>query len=83
MATVFFPLVNGFKSVRPPKNQIFYVFSVPIVMDTFGNLFNLWHTSDWLRFVIGFIWGILLPFYFIAGISELFMSRKHFFLKKE
>lgn len=83
MATVFFPLVNRFKSVRPPKNQIFYVFSFPIVMDTFGNLFNLWHTADWLRFVIGFTWGILLPFYFIVGISELFMSRKHFFLKKE
>jgi uncharacterized membrane protein len=83
LGTLIFPLVNRLPSIRSPKNQIFYSLSAPIVLDTFGNFFNLWHTSDWLRFLIGIIWGIILPYYFIAGVSELFISHKHFSLKKE
>lgn len=70
LGTLIFPVVNGFKSKRAPKNLIFFIFTVPIVIDTLGNMFHLWQTSDWLRYVIGFIWGTLLPYYFIVGISE-------------
>ncbi|MFW6140173.1 MAG: DUF2085 domain-containing protein [Acidobacteriota bacterium] len=78
LGTLSFPLINGCKSVNPPKKQIFFVVSAPILMDTFGIFFNLWHTSDWLRFFIGFIWGIILPYYLIVGFYELLMSHKHF-----
>jgi len=74
LGTLAFPLINGFKPVHPPKNIIFFVFSTPIVMDTIGNLLTLWQTSDWMRAIIGLIWGILLPYYFIPGISDLFLS---------
>ena len=83
LGTLSFPLINGFDSVKSPVNHILFALSVPIVLDTIGNLFNLWHTSDWLRFVIGILWGVILPYYFIGGISELFIDRKHFSLKKE
>jgi len=83
LGTLFFPMKRGFKVLRPPKNKIFFILSSPIVIDTSGNFLNLWQTSDWLRFVIGSIWGIILPYYFIVGISELFINRKHFSLKKE
>jgi hypothetical protein len=76
-------LVNGFVSVKLPEKSLFIVLSAPIVADTLANLLNLWHTSDWLRAVIGLIWGAVLPYYFIAGISELFLERKLFSLKKE
>ncbi len=83
LGTLIFPVVRGFKSFQPPKNSIFFIFSAPIVLDTFGNLMNLWQTSDWLRYFIGLVWGVLLPYYFISGISELFLHHKLFSLKKE
>lgn len=83
LGTLFYPVLQGFKTLGPPKNQVFFILSSPIVIDTIGNFLNLWQTSGWLRFAVGLIWGVILPYYFIAGISELFMSRKHFSLKKE
>ncbi len=78
LGTVVFPVINGFRKVKIPANRIFFVFTAPIVIDTAGNLFRLWQTSGWLRYVTGLVWGILLPYYFIAGLSDLFFRRKHF-----
>jgi uncharacterized membrane protein len=78
LGTIVFPAVNGFKKVKVPGNRLFFAFTAPIVIDTAGNLFHLWQTSDWLRYIIGLTWGTLLPYYLIAGLSELFLSRKHF-----
>jgi len=78
LGTVVFPVINGFRKVKISGNRIFFVFTAPIVMDTIGNLFHLWQTSGWMRYVIGLVWGTLLPYYFIAGLSDLFLSRKHF-----
>jgi hypothetical protein len=30
-----------------------------------------------LRFTIGFIWGVILPFYLVSGLSEAFQNKKH------
>jgi len=48
---------------------------LPIVIDTVGNLF-LWMSPGWLRFLLGFIWGLILPFYFIAGLADYFVNIK-------
>jgi len=66
----FFPLLKGFSNSSLPKTKTFIFFSLPIVLDTLGNFFHLWITSNWFRFTIGFLWGTLLPFYFIVGIVD-------------
>ena len=72
--TAFFPLLKGFSNSPVPKTKTFILFSLPIALDTLGNFFNLWATANWYRFGIGFLWGTLLPFYFIRGLHEFFLK---------
>lgn len=69
--TAFYPLLKGFSSLSLPKNRTFLLLSFPIILDTIGNFFHIWSTSNEIRFFIGFFWGIILPFYFIFGIADL------------
>lgn len=71
--TAIYPFLRGLSSLSMPKNRTFLLLSSPIVMDTIGNFFHIWSTSNGIRFAIGFIWGIILPFYFIFGIADLFI----------
>ena len=70
-----FPVVNGFSDVTLPKTKLFIILSLPIGIDTLGNFSGLWITTSWLRFVIGFMWGSILPYYFITGIVDLVRQR--------
>lgn len=71
--TALYPFLNGFSSLSLPKSRIFFILFLPIGIDTLGNFFNIWITSNRLRFGSGFIWGIILPFYFIFGMADLYM----------
>lgn len=71
---LFFPLLNGFSSLRLPSNRSFFLVTIPIGIDTLGNFIHLWATPNWPRFVLGLIWGVILPFYLIAGISDLLIT---------
>ncbi len=73
---VLFPLVKGLLNFSLPKARTFVLFSLPIGLDFLGNLFHLWKSSNWIRFATGFIWGIILPFYFIAGLTDCFVRTK-------
>jgi len=68
---VLYPFVRGFSTVRLPKARVFLAFTAPIVVDTVANFFHLWETSNVLRLSLGFLWGSLLPFYFMTGLAEL------------
>jgi hypothetical protein len=46
--------------------------SLPIVIDTAANVLSLWATMHWLRLTTGVIWGAILPFYFIPGVTDIF-----------
>ncbi len=78
--TALYPLLKGFSSLSLPKHSTFLLLSFPIVFDTIGNFFHFWATSNEVRFIIGFLWGIILPFYFIFGITDLY---SRFAQKKE
>lgn len=65
-----FPLLRGFSSLSLPRTRTFLFLTIPIGFDTLGNLFHVWVTSDQMRFVLGLIWGIILPYYFIAGVTD-------------
>lgn len=85
---IIYPLLRGFSSIYLPKIKYFLVMSLPIGLDTMGNFFRLWNTSNWPRFSLGFIWGLILPFYFITGLAELIrpetaLEMKKYFLKSK
>ena len=72
---VLYPFVRGFSGISLPKVKTLVFLSVPIVIDAMGNYF-LWMSPSWLRFLLGVIWGLILPFYFIAGIADYFINIK-------
>jgi len=73
--TVFYPFLKGFSKISLPRIKTFILMSLPIVADKIGNVFHLWMTPGWLRFITGLIWGIILPFFFIAGLSDYFINK--------
>ncbi len=77
-ATVLYPKTKGWLSLSIPDIHILTAFSLPIVIDTGGNFLFAWQTPGVVRFLIGMLWGVLLPYYFIPGISEaVLMHRKN------
>lgn len=73
---VFYPLNRGLSRFRLPDKRLFFAVSVPIVLDTAANVLGIWNTSNAIRFAVGFLWGMILPFYFLTGIGELVLHRK-------
>lgn len=65
-----YPFFRGLSSVDLPKKEIFILMSMPIVIDTAGNILMIWMTGEWMRFGIGVLWGSILPYYFIPGLTD-------------
>jgi uncharacterized membrane protein len=80
--TFYYPAIRGFSTLSLPKHKTFFLATVPIGIDTIGNFFFLWNTAGWLRLTLGFIWGIVLPLYFITGIAD-FILNLNFHNKKQ
>ncbi len=76
LGMILFPIIRGFADTLIPKIRLFILFTSPISIDTFGNFFSIWKTTPWLRFTIGFIWGVILPFYFVSGLSDAWIRMK-------
>jgi len=68
--SLFYPFARGLKELPIPKTRTFFIFTIPIVLDASINFFALVSTGGLIRFGSGFIWGTILSFYFISGISE-------------
>jgi uncharacterized membrane protein len=73
---VVYPFRRGFENVRLPDLRLFIAVSAPIVVDTAGNALRLWQTANGPRFIVGFVWGLILPFYFLTGLGELVKGRE-------
>lgn len=71
-----YPFLQGFSTVGLPKTKVFLVLTAPIAVDTVGNFFRLWATSNILRLGTGFLWGTILPFYLLTGLAELALKDK-------
>jgi uncharacterized membrane protein len=74
--TGLYPVFKRFSNLTLPRARFFIMMSLPVVIDSAGNFFRIWMTSNWLRFATGFIWGIILPFYFIIGLTDYFLREK-------
>lgn len=66
---------RGFSDTSLPGIRTFILATSPLVFDAMGNFFHLWNSPHWIRFLTGFIWGLILPFYFITGVSDFFIQR--------
>jgi uncharacterized membrane protein len=73
LGTVIFPFIKGFSVPSLPQAKMIILVSVPIAMDAAGNILGVWSSSNWVRFGTGTLWGIILPFYFLAGISDFIL----------
>jgi uncharacterized membrane protein len=74
--TLLYPLGGRLTRIRLPQLRTFLVMSAPIAADTAANFLRLWSSSNVLRLATGLLWGLLLPFYFIAGFAELASQRR-------
>jgi uncharacterized membrane protein len=75
---VLYPFLRGFSTVRLPKTKVFLAVTAPIAVDTVGNFFRLWATSNVLRLATGFLWGTILPFFLMTGLTELALKDKKY-----
>jgi uncharacterized membrane protein len=71
LGTLLYPVLFGFRRPSPPPSRLFLLLTAPIGLDTMGNLLGLWQTAAALRFGLGIIWGLILPFYLLAGLCEI------------
>jgi uncharacterized membrane protein len=76
LGVLIFPLLKGFSTPAMPKARTFILISIPIVVDTAGNFLGVWMSSGWVRFMTGMVWGLILPFYFLTGITEFFLRKR-------
>ncbi len=72
LGTSLFPVFRWLSSESLPKAKILILMSIPIVIDTAANGVSLWASPHWLRLATGLIWGTILPFYFIPGVTDIF-----------
>lgn len=76
LGLVLYPFLRGWRRISLPSSRVFVIVSTPIVLDTAANFLGLWKNTTAVRLTTGVLWGIVLPFYFIAGIADLFISRQ-------
>jgi uncharacterized membrane protein len=71
-----YPFVRGFSRPALPKALTLLLMTGPIALDATAGIAGVWSSPIAVRFATGFVWGILLPFYFIAGVSDFLATRK-------
>ena len=73
---LLFPFRGGIRSLRVPGKMVFLLLSAPILLDTAANFLGIWSSTDIVRLSTGLAWGVLLPFYLIAGIVDFLRQRR-------
>jgi uncharacterized membrane protein len=76
LGLALFPWLRKKGRLSLPSARAFLLVSAPIVLDTAANFLRLWPTPGVVRLVTGLLWGAILPFYFIPGLVDLFMTRR-------
>ncbi len=66
-----YPFRRGFETLRLPRLRCFFAVSLPIGADFAANILGLWNTPNLPRFVLGLLWGAILPFYWLTALGEL------------
>ena len=72
---VIYPFVRGFGRIALPTPHAFVIASLPVGLDFLFGFLGLWDSPIGARFATGLLWGGLMPFYFVTGLSELLLRR--------
>ena len=75
LGLILYPFRRSFCSVQLPRLRSFIFASLPIAADFAANVLGLWSTPHLPRMFTGVIWGSILPFYFITGLTDLSARR--------
>jgi uncharacterized membrane protein len=75
LGLLLWPFAGRPSRPRLPSARAFLAATLPIALDGAGNAFGIWASPPGLRFAVGAVWGILLPFYGQAGLASLFAPR--------
>lgn len=70
-----YPFVRGFARIALPPVRLFVLLSLPVGIDFAGGFAGAWTSPIGVRFGTGFVWGVLLPYYFLTGVCELLLWR--------
>ena len=73
---ILYPLVRGFTRISLPQTRLFLMSMLPMAVDAVAGLLGFWSSPIEFRFVTGFAWGMILPFYFVTGVVDLLRTRK-------
>jgi uncharacterized membrane protein len=76
LGLVLYPVLRGWRRQTLPAARSFLIVSAPILLDTAANFLRFWNTGAAVRLATGVLWGTILPFYFIPGMADLFLSRR-------
>jgi uncharacterized membrane protein len=71
-----YPLVRGFSRLTLPPARLFALLILPLAVDGLAGLLRIWRSPIGLRFATGFVWGLILPYYFVAGLADLVRARR-------
>lgn len=71
-----YPLVRGFSRLALPPARLFLLAVLPLALDGLAGLLGLWASPIGVRFATGLVWGAILPFYFVTGLSDLVLARR-------
>ena len=75
LGTCCYPLFRDLRTQSLPRKEVLIALSLPIVIDTMGNLFRFWMTDEWIRLLTGLLWGCILPFFLIPGLMDMVLNK--------
>jgi uncharacterized membrane protein len=73
---VLYRIVRGFGRPALPSARNFLLVTLPLAVDGLAGVLGLWKSSIEIRAATGFVWGTLLPFFFVGGVSDALAKGK-------
>jgi uncharacterized membrane protein len=73
---VLYRIVRGFDRPALPSARAFLIVTLPMGLDGLAGLLGLWRSPIGVRAATGFVWGALLPFFFVGGIADALAKGK-------
>lgn len=74
--TLSYPFLRGFRPAALPPARVFALAVLPLALDGLAGVTGLWRSPIGVRAATGFVWGALLPYYFVPGVADAFTARK-------
>lgn len=73
---VLYRIVRGFARPALPSARAFLIATLPMAVDGLAGFLGLWKSPIGLRAATGFVWGTLLPFFFVGGVADALAKGK-------